>query len=290
MSDPHRKLLQALWRIYNRPERPRPWDSGGNLPWDDPDFSRRMLREHLDDSHGAASRTTAERGVQIEWLWDRLALRPGERLLDVTCGPGLYATEFARRGCQVTGIDFSPASIAYAREQADKMNVGDRCTFVEQDVRQMTLKGDHFDAAIFIYGQLAVFTREEAHQLLTKIAESLKHGGKLCIELLDQEQILKKDSTWWFTDDTGLWGDSPFLHLGERIWNDKEAVSIERFYTLHLKSGRLDEITLCDQSYSTIEMKEIVRGAGFSSVSDYRAWGGLSLYDAEEWIVYIATR
>ena len=56
------KLSEALWQIYRRPERPSPWRiHDGNLPWDDPAFSERMLREHLDESHGAATRQTAER-------------------------------------------------------------------------------------------------------------------------------------------------------------------------------------------------------------------------------------
>ncbi|MCP4422955.1 MAG: hypothetical protein GY803_00540, partial [Chloroflexi bacterium] len=99
-------LTQALWRIYNRPERPSPWTTGGNLPWDDPDFSRRMLREHLDQSHGAASRQDAERAAQVDWLWEKLGLQSGQHLFDVTCGPGLYAAAMARRGCRVTGVDF----------------------------------------------------------------------------------------------------------------------------------------------------------------------------------------
>ena len=49
-------LAAALWRLYRRPDRPQAWVGGGNLPWNDPAFSARMLREHLDESHGAASR------------------------------------------------------------------------------------------------------------------------------------------------------------------------------------------------------------------------------------------
>jgi hypothetical protein len=65
-----KNLSEALWRIYRRGVRPSPWQRhGGNLPWDDPAFSARMLREHLDETHGAASRQTAERELQIDWLW-----------------------------------------------------------------------------------------------------------------------------------------------------------------------------------------------------------------------------
>jgi len=290
MNEVNHDLSRALWRIYRRPERPSAWAEGGNLPWDDPDFSIRMLREHLDESHGAASRVKAERQQQIDWMTDKLGLKSGQQILDVTCGPGLYATELARRGSHVTGIDFSPSSITYAKELAREMKVDRRCVFRQQDVRQMRLEEAKYDAALFIYGQLAVFTRQEAQDLLTCIARSLKPGGRLCVELLDQERVDKKDSNWWYTDNRGLWGDAPFLHLGERFWLEAEAISLERFHILHLESGELQQITLCDQTYAMVEMEQMMKQAGFSQVQIFPAWEGLPLYDAPEWIVYVAER
>lgn len=283
-------LREALWKIYRRATQPVPWINSGNLPWNEPAFSERMLREHLAESSGAASRISAERAMQVDWLWQKLALQPGAHLFDVTCGPGLYAVEFARRGCVVTGVDFGPAAIAHARDLARSEDVADRCEFIEQDVRQMAHEGSDFDAALLIYGQLAVFPRDEAQTLLTKIARSLRPGGKLCLELLDQDKVDKTNSTWWFTDDTALWGDTPFLHLGERIWQAAEKISIERFYIIHLETGELTEITLCDQTYAVQAMTCMLSQAGFRSVEVYPAWAGLPLYDAGEWVVYVAQK
>jgi SAM-dependent methyltransferase len=290
MEDVHKKLTNALWRVYRRPERPVPWAQGGNLPWDEPAFSERMLREHLDESHGAASRIGAERLLQIDWLWSQLDLHPGSRLLDVTCGPGLYAIELARRGCQVTGIDFSPASIEYARRMASCERPPADCTFVEQDVRHADFGQQAFDVALFLYGQLAVFPKEEAQALLSKIAGALKPGGRLAVELLAQERVDKNNSTWWFTDNTGLWGDAPFLNLGERFWLEDEAMSVERYSIVHLDSGDLTEITLCDQTYAVETMTAMMNAAGFNSVEVAEGWDGLPLNDADEWVVYIARR
>jgi SAM-dependent methyltransferase len=287
-TDTEQKVAQALWRIYRRPERPVAWESGGNLPWNEPDFSRRMLREHLDQSHGAASRRAAERAEQIDWLWQKLGLEPGLRLLDLTCGPGLYAVEFARRGLWVTGVDFSPASIAYARKLAEQEGVTERCTFVEQDVRAVDFAAGHFDAALFLYGQLSVFRREEAAALLTQTAQALKPRGQLAVELLDQERVDKKESTWWYTGDSGLWGDAPFLHLGERFWDAEQALSIERFTIVHLETGDLGEVILCDQTYAIETMTALMQQAGFAAVAAYPAWDGAPLYDAGEWVVYVA--
>lgn len=282
-------LARALWRIYRRPDAAL-WQDGGNLPWNDPAFSARMLREHLDESHGAASRQAAERAAQLDWLWARLELAPGRRLLDLTCGPGLYAVPLAQRGVAVTGVDFGPASIAHARQLAAEAGVAERCTFVEADVRDYEPAAAAYDAALFLYGQLAVFPRQQAAALLGKAARALRPGGRLVVELLDPARIDRKDSTWWFADDKGLWGERPFLHLGERRWEAGERASVERFTTLDLASGALSEIVLCDQSYEVAEMTALLRAAGFAAVKGYPAWEGLPLYDANEWVVYVATR
>lgn len=288
MEDKNRSLSDALWRIYRRPERPIPWTYGGNLPWNDPEFSERMLREHLDQSHSAASRTADERRLQLPWLWTKLGLESGSRVLDVTCGPGLYSVALAERGCQVTGVDFSPASIAYARQLAAERAVSERCHFIEADVREMSFDAGSFDAALFIYGQLAVFPLADGSSLLQMIGKFLRPGGRLVVELLVQDRLDKKNSNWWFTDDRGLWGDRPFLHLGERYWLEDEQIAVERFYTLDLERGTMDEVTLCDQSYSVDRLVGLMKAAGFSQVDVYPAWDELQLYDAQEWNVYVA--
>src|SRR6476469_5995745 len=48
----------------------------------------------------------------------RLALRPGESVLDVACGTGNLAIPAARAGACVTGIDIAPNLIAQARHEA----------------------------------------------------------------------------------------------------------------------------------------------------------------------------
>jgi len=290
MHESNPKVIDALWRIYQRPERPAAWTQGGNLPWNEPAFSERMLREHLDQAHGAASRVTHERMAQSDWLWTKLGLQPGMHICDITCGPGLYAVELARRGCQVTGIDFSPAAIAYAKELAKSEGLAHACTFIEEDVRTVNLPAGEFDAALFLYGQLAVFPQTDAQALLAKSAQALKPGGRLCVELLDQERIDKTSRTWWFTDNTGLWGDEPFLHLGERFWDDEAALSIERFSIVHLETGALSEVHLCDQSYATHTMAAMMQQAGFATVDVYPRWDGLPIYDADEWVVYVAQK
>jgi ubiquinone/menaquinone biosynthesis C-methylase UbiE len=285
-----KRLVATLLKIYARADEPLPWDTGSDFPWDDPEFGRRTLAEHLDENHGAASRSSRERQMQIDWLWHKLALEPGQHVVDITCGPGLYAVELARRGCIVTGIDINPAAIEYATELASRQGVADRCTFIRQDVRDMADYQAQFDAALFLYEQLAVYSTPEAQLLLEKVARSLKPGGRVAVELLNQDNVDKTDSSWWFTDDSGLWGDSPFLHLGERMWDDELQASLERYHIIHLESGQLKQYTLFDQTYAVSNMAAMMQQTGFSHVEHYLNWAGLPLYDAGEWVVYVAQK
>lgn len=291
ISQPAHKLQQALWRLYNRPAVPTPWAKrDGNLPWNDPAFSERMLQEHLTQAHNAASRIDPQRALQIGWLWEHLNLHPTDTLLDMTCGPGLYAVEFAQRGCTVTGVDFSPASINHARLLAEQTAVTDRATFHEQDVRRVELAKEVYDAALFLYGQITVFNKADTLALLQKIVRALKPHGRLCIEILDEQRIDKEDSTWWQTGHSGLWGETPFLHLGERTWLAEEKIVLERFHVYYLENGESLEIELCDQSYTIAEMTDVLHTAGFTNVDVYPAWGQLPLYDKDKWVVFVAEK
>jgi SAM-dependent methyltransferase len=279
-------LASALQQVYNRPQPAVPWVHAGNLPWDEPAFSERMLKEHLDQSHGAASRRMLEIRAQVDVMTDWLHLQRGNRLFDVTCGPGLYAAEFAHRGLTVSGIDFGPASIHYAREHC----AGLACDFTQGDVRQMNYDGKDFDAAIYIYGQFTVLRPEESLDVLQRVYRALRPGGRVLLEVLDDDRFDKKDSNWWYTDQGGLWGDFPYLHLGERHWDADQRAAVERFYIFNLQTGDMQSYGLSDQAYSVAQMTDIIHAAGFSEVETHPAWDGLAMKDADEWMVYVGVK
>ena len=93
---------------------PEPWVEGDHLPWDDPGFSERMLQAHLSQRHDVASRRFETIDRHIAWIHDSLLQGRTSRILDLGCGPGFYLQRLAGLGHACVGIDFSPASIAYA--------------------------------------------------------------------------------------------------------------------------------------------------------------------------------
>ena len=58
-------------------------------------------------------------------------------MLDLACGPGYYAREFARQGVRATGLDLSSGMIAFAVERAQQKQIDVR--FIEADMRAFEL-------------------------------------------------------------------------------------------------------------------------------------------------------
>ncbi len=86
--------------------------------WTDEYTSAQMLSFHLDGAVDISSRKTVFIERSAAWMIARFGLGAGKAVADFGCGPGLYATRLAKRGANVTGIDFSRRSIEYAKEIA----------------------------------------------------------------------------------------------------------------------------------------------------------------------------
>jgi 2-polyprenyl-3-methyl-5-hydroxy-6-metoxy-1,4-benzoquinol methylase len=72
----------------------------------------------------------------------------GKKILDVGCGSGIYAVDFARRGAaRVVGVDFSGNMLELARQEAERHQVADRCEFIQADFLELNLE-DKFDSSI----------------------------------------------------------------------------------------------------------------------------------------------
>ena len=58
----------TLLDIVRRQQPPGNWVEGEKIPWNDPDFSERMLAEHLTQAHDAASRRAALIDRHVRWI------------------------------------------------------------------------------------------------------------------------------------------------------------------------------------------------------------------------------
>jgi len=113
-------------------------------------------------------------------LLDRLALEPGQKVLDVACGPGTVARAAARRvgpTGQVTGVDFSPAMLAIARGKSPVDN-GAPIEYFEGPADKLDLPDDDVDVVTCQHG-LQFFPDRPA--ALAEMRRVLRPNGRLGI-------------------------------------------------------------------------------------------------------------
>ncbi len=256
--------------LVSRAIPPQPWTEGDNIPWNDPAFGERMLREHLSQDHDLASRRLDTIEAHVEWMHRELLGEAPSRILDLGCGPGLYSHRLARLGHRCIGLDFSPVSIRHARREA----VGLPCEFLLADLRDASLPGDQ-DLVVLNYGQLNVFRRSEAAALLARTHGALRCGGQLLLEVQTEAQVRSADGAQptWFAADGGLFAEGPHLVLHERFWNEKLRCATERWHVVD-DSGRITRFALSNEAYSHAELEAMLREAGFGNIEFLDRIGG----------------
>jgi cyclopropane-fatty-acyl-phospholipid synthase len=127
-------------------------------------------------SRGAQTLEDAQR-AKLELVCTKLALRPGERLLDIGCGWGSFALHAAgEHGVHVTGITLSEPQARHARERAETAGLADRIEFRVADYRD--LAGERFDAIASI-GMVEHVGSANIDAYAQRLAAVLEPGGRL---------------------------------------------------------------------------------------------------------------
>ena len=272
--------MTTILDIVDRTPEPTPWSEGDNIPWDDPGFSERMLAEHLSQEHDLASRRSETIDRHVGWIFSEILGSRPARLLDLACGPGLYAIRLARIGCDCVGIDFSPASIRYARDTA-AAEAQLSCTYHQADVRN-GLFGEGFDLVMMLYGQFNVFPRDLGMEILKKAHRALKPGGSLLLEYQSREQIQRggESARSWYTARSGLFSEAPHLVLQEDFWHADGGVSTTRFSVIDAQTAAVSSYALSNEAYSEADLSDALLSAGFKETERFPSLRGKA--DTEE--------
>jgi SAM-dependent methyltransferase len=267
-----------------------PWAEGEKIPWHEPAFSQRMLREHLSQEHNMASRRLELIEAQIEWIWQALLAGRPAAVLDLGCGPGLYTARLAGRGCPCRGIDFSPASIDYARQTAAA--AGLTCAYDLADVRSAPL-GDGYALAMMLFGELNVFRPDETEALLRRCRHALAPGGRLLIEVSSfaaVEQMGRAGRSWHSFPTGGLFSPDPHLFLYEPSWHAAERAAVERYAVLPETGETVQLYASASQAYSDDDYRQLLARCGFTQVERFPSLLGVDDSANADLVVYTARR
>lgn len=116
-----------------------------------------------------------------QWLLDLLDVRPGRRLLDISCGVGSLPRLAAQAGLHAHGVDFAEAALRVAHGEAPTVSLA------VADGEQLPYPDAYFDYVTHI-GSLEHYARPEAGA--REIARVLKPDGRSCVLLPNTFGIL----------------------------------------------------------------------------------------------------
>lgn len=248
--------------IAARPIPPTDWDSWTKIPWDEPGFSARMLENHLSQAHDWASRTAALIDRQAAFIHG--VLPANADVLDLGCGPGLYTEKLRALGHRCVGVDFSPASIAYAKKRPGAEHI----EYVLGDIRSFRTR-KRFDAVLVLFGEINVFSPNEALAILQTARSRLKPGGKAFVEAHHAQAIRETGClpATWTAAPGGLFSERPHLCLEEHFWNEERAAAMTRYYIVDAETAACSAYASLMQAYTQEQYAELFRKAGFQETA-----------------------
>jgi SAM-dependent methyltransferase len=262
-----------LMDIIHRIPKPEPWAEGEKIPWNEPGFSRRMLREHLSQEHDWASRRATTIEKHVDWIHQKILSSRPARIFDLGCGPGLYTSRLAKLGHECTGVDFSPASIEYAREYALKANLN--CSYQLEDLRKVDF-GSRYDLVMFIFGEFNVFTSKDARRILQKAYQAIQLRGSLLLEVHTFEVVRQVglQASSWYSSESGLFSDRPHLCLQENFWDEIQSVATQRYFIVDALTSQVFRYASSMQAYTQDQYRNTLKESGFSNIEVYPSMMG----------------
>lgn len=190
------------------------------------------------------------------------------RILELACGTGALATEFARAGYEVTALDISEEMLAVASERAMEEEI--QVQFVMGDMLDLSETGT-YEAITCFSDSLCYMDDEQAvQQVFDTVYESLENDGVFIFDvhsIHQVETVFPEYSYHYQTDEFAfLWDSYP----------GKTEHSIEHYLTFFVRENeedtesfiRFDELHQ-ERTYSLDNYLHMLENAGFTAVQVY---------------------
>ncbi|MCP3875686.1 MAG: class I SAM-dependent methyltransferase [Desulfobacteraceae bacterium] len=251
--------------IMNLCVKPTLYQKGTAVMWTDPYISKQLLDVHINPDLDLASRKKKTIEKTVKWILNK-AGKSKLNILDLGCGPGLYSQLLAKKGHQVTGVDFSKNSIIHATKTAKENNLD--IEYRQQNYLDLEDQGK-YDLVILIFTDFGVLVPDDRAVLLSNIHRALKPGGSFLFDVLNENWPAQKsvDKTWEISE-KDFWREKPYLLLSDTISYpenkvilsqhcviDEDNCKIYRFWTHFFSHVDLTEILL-KKEFGQIEFYE----------------------------------
>ena len=235
-------------------QKPTLWQRSPAPFWDDEHISKGMLEAHLNPEWDAASRKHSTIDRSVKWL---SGIIPTQRkILDLGCGPGLYAKRLSDIGYSVIGMDFSRRSIEYAKNHDAKTE------YIYKNYLELDYT-DTFDAVLLIYGDYAALTPDERRTLIPKVYQALKPGGVFILDVFTEKQFAKKaeKTSWTLCNNGGFWSAIPHICLDATYLYENNTVAVDQHIVV--TNDGINEYLIWDTAYTVQKLTDEVSPYGF---------------------------
>jgi SAM-dependent methyltransferase len=228
--------------------------------WTDPHVAEQMLSFHLDPDQDLASRNHAFIERSIQWLAETFELSSGKRVLDLGCGPGLYANGMAEIGASVTGVDFSKNSLAYARTVA-----ADRGLKVDyHQANYLSIELDElFDLVLLIFGDFCPLGPEQRRRLLDNVRGWLAPGGRFVFDVSSKALFdgVEESASYEAEPEGGFWSPGPHFAFTHRFKYPADMAYLDRYVVV--EADRQRELFNWIQCYDRARLEAELDSAGW---------------------------
>ena len=294
-------MLQNIKKYMQKPDMYAP--STARF-WDDNHISKGMLEAHLNLAIDSATRNLDFVQRSVGWISSIAPTGKYPRLLDLGCGPGIYAELFyvigncvdsslsprsaAKRmrkqfprqiaenkyahsafcsdaGYQVTGVDLSKRSIEYAKRSAETK--GKHITYKVCDYLLLDYQ-NRFDIATLIYCDFGVLSTNDRAALLKKIRDALRPNGCLIFDVFTPQQYAgQEEYKDWVYADSGFWSETPYLCLNSLYRYDEENTFLRQH--LIITEDQINCYNVWEHTFKKDELISDLADAGFKIVGFY---------------------
>lgn len=256
-------MLKELFGYLKKPDL---YAQSTSKFWDDEHISKGMLEAHLHPNWEAASRGHDLIDKSVEWIAQIAPSSTYKNILDLGCGPGLYAERLYKKGYNITGIDFSQRSINYARKKVRERN--QEINYIYKNYMDIDYKNE-FEIVILIYCDFGVLSDISRQVLLKKIYESLKPGGKLIFDIFTLKEFEKKkeSNTWYVSEEGGFWKPDKHICLESHFIYEGD-VRLDQYVIID-KDERVDIIRNWHKQYTKDSIISEIKKAGFNKIDIY---------------------
>ncbi|BBO81567.1 hypothetical protein DSCO28_21330 [Desulfosarcina ovata subsp. sediminis] len=257
-------MFEDLEKINERPE-PFQYYTASDL-WTDEHTSKQMLSFHLNEAIDVSSRNAEFINRSVEWIASEFNIGRDFKIADFGCGPGLYAAPLAKRGANVTGIDFSGRSIECAKEIAtrEKLNI----SYVKQNYLEFETE-DRFDLVLMIMCDFCALSSTQRKKILGKFHRILKPGGSVLLDVYSLAAFEQREevATYEVNQLNGFWSPNKYYGFLNTFKYDEEKVVLDK-YTI-FESDRARQVYNWLQHFAPEDLERKFIAAGFSVKGQY---------------------